>query len=882
MTVLTIIFFIFVVILFFKLYGASKSLNHLEAELFYLKSRLICVTKNLANLENAFLDGKIVRSQDLAEKNEVPEISEACKNNSEQLAEVAAKEETIPERQIKAPHADLSGIYKEEAETGAGVKSFFEDYVVSKIFLWIGGLALVLSGFFLAKYSIERGFLTPLMRVCSSGIFAAILLCAAEFSRKFGERKVSGTLAAASMAVAYGSFYASSILYELMSPALGFAGASACMIVTLLLMRRYGSGMIYLAALGAFMAPEVFAVEAPSIMMLLLYLGVATFAILRSALVYKKPFAILFAMLFNFFWIIYICDLINSANGRFAVENLTWLFIYLIVASILFYTYSMRIEFSYVAKFMSKYVFDFDNEEELKVFGQNFFIGAFPFFALLVCYFSCSGFLREISIERPFLIFTHGILFSGLVYLSLRVSFLKYAMFVAAIFYAIVISPYNIIAPKICCDYLMLAGVSAAILALMFFRSKKEKDPLYLAALLQAFLIPQSFRALLFYDDIYHHLFIASCAISLVSYLLLKKREEKFPDFTSRAMRITSFAFGLFFAFYALIEFSDYAVSSAFVGVFALLIVFASKRYGEASAKDVAAGAILALPFLLERNITKYAQLPLSMSAPMLGGLAFLIAIYLAYKYEENSLLKNIFAVFAVFMCGMCASYFGASFCSETGESFSYCQVSLAFVCMGCVALLSCKLGRNSDYSGFYYTGIFQLFLTIFFTSSITLHLLFNEEFVPGNIFVNWLWISILPILAFSAIFAAKLSEGVLRICAFCVCVWLAFLFVNFQMRFCFQGNFLNGETSMLEFYSYSLLWLVFGGVMLFAGFIKKSASLRYASLVFVLLAIAKVFAYDASNLDGILRVLSFGILGLALLGVGIFYSKYVFKREEN
>ena len=40
--------------------------------------------------------------------------------------------------------------------------------------------------------------------------------------------------------------------------------------------------------------------------------------------------------------------------------------------------------------------------------------------------------------------------------------------------------------------------------------------------------------------------------------------------------------------------------------------------------------------------------------------------------------------------------------------------------------------------------------------------------------------------------------------------------------------------------------------------------------------AVAKVFLFDASGLDGLLRIASFAALGFSLIGIGWLYSRYL------
>jgi uncharacterized membrane protein len=58
---------------------------------------------------------------------------------------------------------------------------------------------------------------------------------------------------------------------------------------------------------------------------------------------------------------------------------------------------------------------------------------------------------------------------------------------------------------------------------------------------------------------------------------------------------------------------------------------------------------------------------------------------------------------------------------------------------------------------------------------------------------------------------------------------------------------------------------------------LRRDHAIRIASLAIMILTAAKVFLYDASQLEGLMRVLSFLGLGLSLLGISWFYTRFVF-----
>jgi len=47
-------------------------------------------------------------------------------------------------------------------------------------------------------------------------------------------------------------------------------------------------------------------------------------------------------------------------------------------------------------------------------------------------------------------------------------------------------------------------------------------------------------------------------------------------------------------------------------------------------------------------------------------------------------------------------------------------------------------------------------------------------------------------------------------------------------------------------------------------------------------LAVLKIFLFDASHLEGILRALSFIGLGVVLMGLGAFYKKILFLNNKS
>lgn len=73
-----------------------------------------------------------------------------------------------------------------------------------------------------------------------------------------------------------------------------------------------------------------------------------------------------------------------------------------------------------------------------------------------------------------------------------------------------------------------------------------------------------------------------------------------------------------------------------------------------------------------------------------------------------------------------------------------------------------------------------------------------------------------------------------------------------------------------------SILALILAGAFLGIGIVRQARDWRLTSLALMLVAVVKVFLFDAAGLDGLARIASFAALGFSLIGVGWLYSRYL------
>lgn len=108
----------------------------------------------------------------------------------------------------------------------------------------------------------------------------------------------------------------------------------------------------------------------------------------------------------------------------------------------------------------------------------------------------------------------------------------------------------------------------------------------------------------------------------------------------------------------------------------------------------------------------------------------------------------------------------------------------------------------------------------------------------------------------------------------------IALMYVGLEIRRLWRGGGLN-STAMSdgELYSYTIAMLIISGVLLGFAFFRQSALLRKLALVAVGITVAKVFVLDMSGLGGLIRVVSFLVLGLVLAAMA--WINRILQRNE-
>jgi uncharacterized membrane protein len=155
------------------------------------------------------------------------------------------------------------------------------------------------------------------------------------------------------------------------------------------------------------------------------------------------------------------------------------------------------------------------------------------------------------------------------------------------------------------------------------------------------------------------------------------------------------------------------------------------------------------------------------------------------------------------------------------------------------------------------------LLTSIYIGELPVLNWLFLLWLVPAGLAV-WLYSLIKPI-------NAKVAPFVLGVAGL-----LGLIAINSFIRQYWQGPYiyLSKGTTNEELYSYSIIWLILGAGTVILGHLKNQLLIQKIGLGLLAAVIVKVFLIDMANLTGLLKALSFIGLGLSLVGLSWLFQK--------
>jgi uncharacterized membrane protein len=134
----------------------------------------------------------------------------------------------------------------------------------------------------------------------------------------------------------------------------------------------------------------------------------------------------------------------------------------------------------------------------------------------------------------------------------------------------------------------------------------------------------------------------------------------------------------------------------------------------------------------------------------------------------------------------------------------------------------------------------------------------------PGRGFGSWTYLAAFAAIAFSFTILVAVSLEIHH-------YW--FCGAGFFRDFC-GGYGQQERRAIAAGWSYSAWWMLYGAALMAAGFLRRSAFLRWQALVVLAFSIAKVFLNGVSQQSQGYRVLSFLALGVVLLAISFAYQR--------
>ncbi|MFH1616027.1 MAG: DUF2339 domain-containing protein [Planctomycetota bacterium] len=219
--------------------------------------------------------------------------------------------------------------------------------------------------------------------------------------------------------------------------------------------------------------------------------------------------------------------------------------------------------------------------------------------------------------------------------------------------------------------------------------------------------------------------------------------------------------------------------------------------------------------------------------------------------------------------------------------SQKYSVVYRQYFCEGLTGLLSLSVlsfvvqpfspkGRLCRVSACFFTAVGSVFIITFF---FNFHreqfvVFFNKDMLIGLLFVAALFVSSAllrrrpgPVVASQYVSGGVAFAGIF--------VFWVLLSEEIYLYWYYRGLGAEGVINwkfLAQMYL-SVMWAIYGSLLVAVGLWRKKAALRYAALGLFGIVLAKAFIFDMSMLKSVYRIAGFIVLGLAMIAVSFLYQ---------
>ncbi|MBA4118003.1 MAG: hypothetical protein C0514_03805 [Candidatus Puniceispirillum sp.] len=799
-----------------------------------------------------------------------------------------AQEEIVAPELAREPFVPTPSIQEEK------VPFNWEALFGGKAFVWLGALALAFAGFYLVKYSIEANLIGPRVRLSLGFVFGLSLLVGADQVRKHPALAngipISQGLSGAGLVALYSVFYAAAKLYDLLPMWGAFTGMACVTGVAVILSLRFGMPIAIMGLVGGFLTPFFLESDTPSALSLFGYLYVLVAAM--SFVAYGRGWTLLLALIpvGAFAWVVvwHLSDLFVPGDGMilsgFLVATaLTNMFFMLRTREETFTSIGslhpsiltkaiLVVSFLMMASLMDG-AFYSDVQWGLLwllcagTVAMAFFDEARFFFVLWAALATVACmFLTWISDDGRYFLTTlaFGALFSvgGRLLMSRATDPRPWAA--------------------------MNVGVSLGWFVLVYLKVGEgglfDGIPYFWSILAFGFAAVSAFTvsALLTHvpkdhphKEILLGLYVFGCAAFLALGLFVALPGRFLPLALSGLMALLGYV-------NTRVPLKHTPFVMTLLGAACVISLFwddALYVLGMNVPQDIALwpSMTLALPalffgasLLMVRGASASIRLFFGSACLLLATTAAYIIVRKAFNgflfddvnnwhlsrpdFLERGFLNQIFFILsiALFWGARRWSFEGARRAGEVMMIIAFGRVIL-FDLLQDFPLFA---GMDADVGS---APLFNGLLLTYFAPvlwSVAAH-----KLLQGTLSRSW----------------EKFYKG--------AALFLTFVWVSLTVRHLFHGGHISLEAALMsdgEIYTYSAVWILVGVGYLLLGMVRKDHDIRIASLPVMLISIGKVFFYDASSLTGLTRALSFLVLGLVLLALSWFYTRFVFTKADS
>ena len=829
---------------------------------------------------------EVVEQQDEA-RDEVIAEAHAQPWTTVSAREPAADAESIQDAPEAAAPAEPATSPRRDLETALGTRWA----------VWVGGIALALGGLFLVRYTIEAGYFGPAARLTLAAFFGAVLLGASEFIRRTGFRLpvrdaasayIPSVLAAAGAFTLFGVVYAAHAVYGFIGPALAFGLLGLIGVGTIATSLVHGRALAGVGLLGSLATPMLVDSQSPSVWALFGYLAVVLAATGAIARLRNWSFLLTAAYVGIGLWILLY---IGNTVG-FSVPAV--LFMALVSLAVLLGIWLLRGE-RYatpgrpdapsialaVALSITAVAMFFDGFTASKNGGLVIILamlGAALYRGRALPLLHGAG-------VAALLVILQDLAASVIPTIDTLVGSETFSANSAAIFQSGVV-------------------LGAAFLAAGFWRAPQlvRTHPL-LAANWTAWgvIAPLSIAVMLWLDfgnidrDAFYAAVTLFLAVAFAAGAEWTARAEEPAQAGGAAVSVAAagaMAAALFSAYMAF----GSGLTTVACGLLAAVPAFATRQRAWPVLGWLSAAAAISVIARIGYDPTIVGADRLS-TTPVFNwllwgyGIPTLAFLFAAWQLRRTTagrpqlIMEAVTALFSLLTIAMLVRHaMNGGVITSNAPTLAEQAIYTLLALGGGAVMVSLDMRSPSSVLRYGSLGLGVL-SAIFIAGQhfLALNPLFTGESTGRIPVFNLLFLAyLLPAVAAGALalYARDKRPRWYSMMLTTMASLLVFFYATLSVRRLFKGEYIGFWAGFepWETYSYSALWLAMGVALLVAGVRLRSQVLRVASAALIVVSVAKVFLFDMSELEGVLRALSFIGLGAVLIGIGLFYQKLLTK----